>query len=99
MKNVRELLFDAETGRIKTLLNSSGIEVDRQKEVTIDLDEKLVRHLATAENCRGLALFTRAPDAKVDFFSRERPKMGAELVVTAGELRAPGPVEKPAPPE
>ena len=99
MKDFKELFCDAQTKRIRTLLNSRGVEVDKQKEVSIDLDEKLIRHLATAENCRGLALFTRTPDAKVDFFSRERPKMGAELVITAGDLRAPGPVEKPVPPK
>ena len=81
--NIKDLLYDAKADAIKTLANSRGVEVSSQKTVAIDLDGALIRHLATAAACRGLVLFNRHPQAKVDFFSRDQNRRGPALVVTA----------------
>ena len=80
----KELVYDGE--KVTTVLNSKGVELakdDGGKTVEIELDEKLVKHLGTNQNCRGLFLFHRDPQAKVDVFSREQNRKQPRLVVTA----------------
>ncbi|MFW6158818.1 MAG: hypothetical protein ACOC8E_05615 [Planctomycetota bacterium] len=82
----KELIYDKATEKVKTLLNSQSVEVDKQdrlKKVEIELDDKLLAHLAGEEKCRGLVLFHRSPGTKADFFSREQAQHKPRLVVTA----------------
>jgi Protein kinase domain len=85
----RALLYDAKKKKLKVPVNSKSAEVSRNQEaVIIDLDERLVKHLATAPNCRGLAIFTRHATGKFDFYSRERADKIPKLVISAEELRS-----------
>lgn len=82
----KELIYDKATGKVKTLLNGKSVEVDKQdrlKKVEIELDGKLLAHLAADGNCRGLVLFHRSQGTKADFFSREQAQHKPLLVVTA----------------
>jgi hypothetical protein len=84
VERFRDLVYDGD--KITTRVNSAGVEVTRKDEksyVEIKLDEAFVKHLAAAEHCRGLFLFHRDKQAKVDFFSREQNRREPKLVVTA----------------
>ncbi len=98
--NLKELFYDSDKKAVTALLNSKSVEVSKdQKAVVIELDEKLVRRLGSDVFCRGLLLFNRHADAKVDFYSRERKDMAAKLVVVAGGLRPTGVEEEPGKPK
>jgi len=80
----KEMVYDG--NEVTTVLNSKGVEVrpaDARKYVEIELDEKLIKHLGTDANCRGLFLLIRDKKAKVDLYSREQNRRGPKLVVTA----------------
>jgi len=80
VKDLRELLYDKKADKVLTMLNSKSAEVsDKDKTVTIELDAKLIEHMASDPNNRGLVLFNRSPLAKVDFSSREKSGSGPKL--------------------
>lgn len=81
--NLKELLYDAASDKIKTLLNGQGVEVSNQNNIAIPLDAAFVKHLGTSATCRGLVLFNRHPKAKVDFYSRDQNRRNPTLVLTA----------------
>ena len=80
----KAMVYDG--NEVTTVLNSKGVEVkpaDAKKYVEIELDEKLIKHLGTDANCRGLFLFHRDKRAKADIYSREQNRRAPKLVVTA----------------
>ena len=84
VERFKPLVYDGK--EVTTVLNSKGVEVsqgDAGKYVEIELDEKLIKHLGTDANCRGLFLFHRDKQAKADIYSREQNRRAPKLVVTA----------------
>lgn len=81
----RDLIYDAAAKKIRTVLNSKSVEVKAGQTGTIEieLDEKLLRHIATNDKCRGIFLFHRSSRAQVDFFSREQNRKVPRLTVAA----------------
>ena len=55
------------------LVNSKSVNAENGSgEVAIPLDDAFIRHLGMDPNCRGLVLFHREQNSKVDFFSRDQ---------------------------
>lgn len=68
---------------VVALVNSKGVTADNGSgEIEIPLDDAFLRHLATDPNCRGIVLFHREPNSKVDFFSRDQHGKSPKLVVS-----------------
>jgi hypothetical protein len=89
--NLRELLYDAKTDSIKTVLNSNTLTVkagDAEKPVALELDAKFVEHLARAAECKGLVVFNRDRNMLADFYSREHDSNAAKLVLTLDDASA-----------
>ncbi len=80
---LRHLLY--RDGVVEAVLNSQTVTVgsaDVGSTVALPLDDAFIRHYATSPHARGLALFTRNPDARIDFYGRlQRNVDGFVLVV------------------
>ncbi len=82
--NLRDLFYDRDNDKVKTVENSHSPTVsDDDRTVTIKLDEVMIKHLALNENCRGLILFNRIPEARIDFYSRRQADRRYSLKVVA----------------
>jgi hypothetical protein len=84
VEQFKDLVWDGE--KVTTVLNGKGVDIgkdDGTKTVEIELDDVVLKHLATNPNCRGLFLFHRDKGARIDIFSREQAQKCATLVVTA----------------
>jgi hypothetical protein len=83
--NFAHVFLDA-SGSPKALLNSSSLTVDQSQkdtQVSVTLDAKFVKHLATVQTSKGLVIFTRKENVKVDFASKEQDRQHPKLVLTA----------------
>ncbi len=84
VENLRDLFYDLNADEVKTIENSHSPTVrDGDRTVTIQLDEKVIKDLALNENCRGLILFNRHPEARLDFYSRRQANRRYSLKVVA----------------
>ncbi len=79
---LKDLLYA--DGVIKAVLNSHTVTVndgDAGSKAEMTLDEKFIRHYATAPHVRGMGLFTRNERCVADFYGRAQRQKGAVLIV------------------
>ncbi|MFW6158831.1 MAG: hypothetical protein ACOC8E_05680 [Planctomycetota bacterium] len=82
--NLRAVFYDVKNDKVTTVANSATVEVKSgQNTVKLELDDKVVRDLALNDKCKGLVLWHRHPQAKLDFFSRLQSRKNPRLVVVA----------------
>jgi len=82
--NLRDLVWDGKA--VKGVGNGKSLAIakdDGGKQVELELDAALIRHMATSANCKGIFLFHQDAKAKVDFFSKEQVKKGSVLILKA----------------
>ncbi|MCX7591305.1 MAG: hypothetical protein N2255_06720 [Kiritimatiellae bacterium] len=86
VRNLGEIFYDRRADSLKTLLNSGSVtvkDIDKMNFVTIEMDPTFVEHLANAEYCRGIIVFTRSESARVYFSSRDKEGKEPRLIVSA----------------
>jgi hypothetical protein len=84
--DLEALIYDADGGKILTTLNEKPIVVnpaDKNKRVTVELSEPVLKQLVLGKTCRGLVLFTRDPKGAGHFYSREQSRKKPTLVLVA----------------
>lgn len=79
VKQFKDLVY--KKGQIVTVLNSAGVEIDGSGPVEIPLDEKFIRHYAVSPDVKGMVLFHRDNECKVDFFSKDQYGKVPTLVI------------------
>lgn len=81
---LRGVFYDVKNDKVTTVANSKTVEVKSgQNAVKLELDDKVVRDLALNDKCKGLVLWHRHSQAKLDFFSRRQSRKNPRLVVIA----------------
>jgi hypothetical protein len=84
--HVKALFYDRTKDKVLTVLNKKTLDVtpdDKGNEVSVEIDNALLKHLLSSKACRGIVIFTRTPGAIADFYSREQNNKRPSLVITA----------------
>lgn len=84
VENFRALVWDG--AKVRSVLNGKSAAVtgaSAGNSLTVELEAAFVRHLATSATCQGLFLFHESTTAKIDVFSKEQVKKGAQLMLKA----------------
>jgi hypothetical protein len=84
VENFRALVWDG--AKVRSVLNGKSVAVTGDsagKNVEVVLEAPFVRHLATSATCQGIFVLHEHDKAKIDVFSKEQVRKGAELLLKA----------------
>ncbi|MCX7591756.1 MAG: hypothetical protein N2255_09025, partial [Kiritimatiellae bacterium] len=71
-------------GKLLVPVNAKSVPISKDMKnvpVEIELESAFLRHLAQDANCRGIFLFHRDKNAKIDIYSREQAQYPPQLVL------------------